>query len=325
MRAATSMPSTWHRGLGQDRRRLSFAADPTPAALRSGREVRGGGGPRSQGRARRVQRARTDPPHAALGRPRQRAIRPGQPLPAGPVPGGRPPRYRCRRPGQWRRMPRNLEQCGLHRKAHTGTGGERNRGRAGSPCSEPLPKASTLLLPTIARQSSASLTWERAPAASSPPMRTVRWASSPGLPDGRWLAFQQSISRDRSCIAVASIETGEIRAVTEPLFGDFAPSFDLEGRYLYFLSDRVLNPVYDAVQFELSFPKAVLPCLVTLRKDTPSPLPEAATDEPEAAPRIRTRQRRTARSCRSKSISTGSRAASWRSRCPRAATGPSRA
>ena len=112
------------------------------------------------------------------------------------------------------------------------------------------------------------------------PMGIFAWS-----PDGRWLAFQQSISRDRSCIAVASIETGEIRAVTEPLFGDFAPSFDPEGRYLYFLSDRVLNPVYDAVQFELSFPKAVLPCLVTLRKDTPSPFLEAATDEPEAGPK----------------------------------------
>ena len=112
------------------------------------------------------------------------------------------------------------------------------------------------------------------------PMGAFAWS-----PDGRWLAFQQSISRDRSYIAVASVETGEIRAVTEPLFGDFAPSFDPEGRYLYFLSDRVLNPVYDAVQFELSFPKAVLPCLVTLRKDTPSPFLEAATDEPEAGPK----------------------------------------
>ncbi len=98
-------------------------------------------------------------------------------------------------------------------------------------------------------------------------------------PDGRWLAFQQSQSRDQSTIAIASVETGEIRAVTEPLFTDYAPSFDPDGRYLYFLSNRVLNPVYDAVQFELSFPKAVLPYLVTLRKDTPSPFLETATDE----------------------------------------------
>ena len=105
-------------------------------------------------------------------------------------------------------------------------------------------------------------------------MGTFAWS-----PDGRWLAFQKTESRDQSTIAIASAETGEIHTVTEPLFEDFAPSFDPDGRYLYFLSYRMLNPVYDAVQFELSFPRAALPCLVTLRKDTPSPFLEAATDE----------------------------------------------
>ena len=67
--------------------------------------------------------------------------------------------------------------------------------------------------------------------------------------------------------------------MTKPLFVDYAPSFDPEGRYLYFLSDRLLNPVYDSVQFELSFPKTVIPCLVTLKKDTSSPFLEAAADD----------------------------------------------
>jgi tricorn protease len=97
-------------------------------------------------------------------------------------------------------------------------------------------------------------------------------------PDGRWLAFQRSESRDQSIIAIANVETGDIHAVTEPQFVDNSPSFDLKGRFLYFLSNRMLNPVYDAVQFELSFPKAVLPCLVTL-KNIPSPFLEAASDE----------------------------------------------
>ncbi len=106
------------------------------------------------------------------------------------------------------------------------------------------------------------------------PMGTFAWS-----PDGRWLAFQQSANRKQYYIAIANIETGEIHPVTEPLFVDYAPSFDPDGRYLYFLSQRVLNPVYDTVQFELSFPKTALPCLVTLRKDTPSPFLEAASEE----------------------------------------------
>jgi tricorn protease len=98
-------------------------------------------------------------------------------------------------------------------------------------------------------------------------------------PDGQWLAFQQSKSPSQSCIALAHVETGEIRAVTEPLFSDYAPSFDPDGRYLYFLSSRALVPVRDVVQFEMSFPKVALPCLVTLRKDAPSPFLEAAGDD----------------------------------------------
>ena len=42
--------------------------------------------------------------------------------------------------------------------------------------------------------------------------------------------------------------------VTQPEFRDFSPSFDPAGRYLYFLSLRTFDPVYDSVQFELSFP-----------------------------------------------------------------------
>jgi tricorn protease len=106
------------------------------------------------------------------------------------------------------------------------------------------------------------------------PMGTFAWS-----PDGRWLAFQESQNRHQYHIAIASTETNDIHVVTKPLFVDYAPSFDPDGRYLYFLSDRLLNPVYDSVQFELSFPKTVLPCLVTLKKDMPSPFLEAVTDD----------------------------------------------
>jgi len=101
-------------------------------------------------------------------------------------------------------------------------------------------------------------------------------------PDGRWLAFPLSESRSQQRICVANVKTYEIHPVTEPLFEDFGPSFDPEGRYLYFLSDRVLNPVYDSIQFELSFTRTALPCLVTLTKEAPSPFLEVAKDEKES-------------------------------------------
>ena len=99
-------------------------------------------------------------------------------------------------------------------------------------------------------------------------------------PDGRWLAFSLSEAWNRMHICIAELETGKVHKVTNPIFEDFGPNFDPEGRYLYFLSKRELNPVYDGMQFELSFPKGVIPCLLTLRKDVTSPF-LAASDDPK--------------------------------------------
>jgi tricorn protease len=102
-------------------------------------------------------------------------------------------------------------------------------------------------------------------------------------PDGRWLAFSLSESWNRSAVCVANAETAKYTRVTEPLFHDFCPSFDPDGRYLYFLSQRELNPVYDGLQFDLSFPKGILPCLVTLQKTTPSPFLQTSDEVAKAA------------------------------------------
>jgi tricorn protease len=109
------------------------------------------------------------------------------------------------------------------------------------------------------------------------PMGSFSWA-----PDGRWIAFSQSEAPNRQHLRIADVASGESWRVTEPLFSDFGPSFDPEGRFLYFLSDRVLNPMYDSVQFGLSFPEATVPCLLTLQKGTLSPFLGAESDEDAA-------------------------------------------
>jgi tricorn protease len=59
--------------------------------------------------------------------------------------------------------------------------------------------------------------------------------------------------------------------VTQPEFRDFSPSFDPRGRYLYFLSFRTYDPVYDSVQFEMSFPRGARPYLLALQAGGPAP------------------------------------------------------
>jgi tricorn protease len=69
-------------------------------------------------------------------------------------------------------------------------------------------------------------------------------------------------------------------AVTRPVLHDVMPAFDPDGKYLYFLSYREFNPVYDNLQFDLGFPWGMRPYLVTLRADLPNPfIPRPAAQE----------------------------------------------
>jgi tricorn protease len=78
-------------------------------------------------------------------------------------------------------------------------------------------------------------------------------------PDGRWLAYTFWTSLRHSAIKLFGVEAETRTFVTDPEFRDFGPAFDPQGRYLYFLSLRTFDPVYDAVQFELSFTRAAPP------------------------------------------------------------------
>lgn len=94
-------------------------------------------------------------------------------------------------------------------------------------------------------------------------------------PDGRWLAYGFWFSSQKSAIKLCNLESGETYQVTEPVLYDTTPSFDPEGKYLYFLGYRTLKPVYDQLQFDLTFLKAVKPHAILLRKDLRSPfIPE---------------------------------------------------
>jgi tricorn protease len=98
-------------------------------------------------------------------------------------------------------------------------------------------------------------------------------------PDGRWLAYVWWPGGENTAIVrVVKCKSGRIADVTPKMRIDQSPAWDPEGRYLYFISTRDFDPVYDALQFDLSFPQAQRPFLATLRADvlnpfTPKPKP----------------------------------------------------
>jgi tricorn protease len=90
-------------------------------------------------------------------------------------------------------------------------------------------------------------------------------------PDGRWLAYVSSPKSSTMIVRIADCESGAVVDATEALREDRSPAWDPEGKYLYFISARDFNPIYDALQFDLSFPHAMRPYVVTLRRDVPNP------------------------------------------------------
>ncbi len=101
-------------------------------------------------------------------------------------------------------------------------------------------------------------------------------------PDGRWVAYGFPDTPHRSVIKLVDVKSGTSRVIARPVLRDVAPVFDPEGRYLYFLSYREFDPVYDNVHFDLGFPRGMRPYLVTLRKELKSPF---LTDPPVKDPK----------------------------------------
>lgn len=90
-------------------------------------------------------------------------------------------------------------------------------------------------------------------------------------PDGQWVAYSCAETQQTFSIKLCHVQDGAVHRVTAPRFRDVFPAFDPEGKYLYFLSVREFNPVYDSIYFDLGFPMGMRPFLITLQKDTPSP------------------------------------------------------
>jgi tricorn protease len=90
-------------------------------------------------------------------------------------------------------------------------------------------------------------------------------------PCGCYLAYGSPTGRLTSMLKIVHRNTHETVSITEGSFRDVAPSWDPLGRYLYFLSLRIFNPVWDNLFFEMSFPMGMRPYLITLQDDLANP------------------------------------------------------
>ena len=102
-------------------------------------------------------------------------------------------------------------------------------------------------------------------------------------PDGEWVAYSVSISLQVQALKLWKVSTNEIYPLTHPVLRDIAPAFDPKGKYLYFLSYRTFDPVYDNLHFDLGFPLGMKPYLIPLKKSITNPfIPVSRLSEDES-------------------------------------------
>jgi tricorn protease len=106
-------------------------------------------------------------------------------------------------------------------------------------------------------------------------------------PDGRWLAYMKVNRVEIGSIFIYDTVDGVTHQVTSWNTDDDSPAWDPDGRYLYFLSQRFVNPLIGIRDFETVMFDATKLYMLLLRSDVENPFAKTAglppKDEDEKA------------------------------------------
>ena len=102
--------------------------------------------------------------------------------------------------------------------------------------------------------------------------------------DSRWLAYSNQLDSLQNAVFLFDTDTATRHQATSGSYADDAPTFDPDGRYLYYLSNRSLDPIYSDIDSTWIYTNTTMLVAAPLRADVPSPLAprndeEAADDE----------------------------------------------
>jgi tricorn protease len=98
--------------------------------------------------------------------------------------------------------------------------------------------------------------------------------------DSRWLAYSKAGANYHRQIMIHSIDSGDSTPVSSGMFDGFGPAFDPEGKYLYFVSRRTLNPRFGTFDVGFQFSETNKIYAVTLKDSLRTPVPPVSDEEP---------------------------------------------
>ncbi len=106
-------------------------------------------------------------------------------------------------------------------------------------------------------------------------------------PDSRWVTYTSQTGNMNEAIWLYDTKSGRGTQVTGNMTNDWSPSFSVDGKYLFFLSNRTFNPTMGRQDQNHIFLKTSLPYMVMLQDGDRSPfykddvVVEIAVDEDE--------------------------------------------
>jgi tricorn protease len=108
-------------------------------------------------------------------------------------------------------------------------------------------------------------------------MESYAWS-----PDSRWLTYSKRVANNNGTIMIYDTQDRNVRQVTGDYYDDTFPVFDVEGKYLFFRSNRAFTPVYGDMDATWIYANSTEIYAVTLRKDLGSPTAPRSDEEPVA-------------------------------------------
>ena len=99
-------------------------------------------------------------------------------------------------------------------------------------------------------------------------------------PDSKWIAYHRDLDNQQNAIFLYSMETHKPTQVTDGMSDAFSPSFDHNGKYLYFLASTDDGPSKAGIDLSsLDRAQTTAAYVVVLAKDGASPVPPESDDE----------------------------------------------
>ena len=118
-------------------------------------------------------------------------------------------------------------------------------------------------------------------------------------PDSRWFAYNKDLNGRGSAIFLYDVAAAKARQVTSGFYADDTPTFDPDGKYLFFLTNRTFSPLYSSLDGTWIYANSTSIAAVPLTGRLPLPLApkndgfEMKKDEPADAQGSRRRRART--------------------------------